>query len=130
MHCAGRWLWRWLGAGMLAAVLTAGASAQDNPLENPNTAAPPPKPKDTRPVLTGGSDIAAKATSARGSAIRINVNLVLVPVTVTDPSNRLVTGLEKENFQLYENNTGETIKLHAGQVQPGAPCADRVSAHL
>jgi hypothetical protein len=25
---------------------------------------------------------------------------VLVPVTITDPMNRLVTGLDKENFQL------------------------------
>jgi Ca-activated chloride channel family protein len=68
-------------------------------------------------VITGG-DIAAKATSARGSAIRINVNLVLVPVTVTDPVNRLVTGLEKENFQIYENNTGETIKSFATEDAP------------
>jgi Ca-activated chloride channel family protein len=29
---------------------------------------------------------------------RVNVNLVQVPATVTDPMNRLVTGLEKENF--------------------------------
>jgi Ca-activated chloride channel family protein len=92
--------------------------AQDNPLDNPHTSAPPPvPPKDTRPVITGG-DIAAKATSARGSAIRINVNLVLVPVTVTDPVNRLVTGLEKENFQIYENNTGETIKSFATEDAP------------
>ncbi len=30
--------------------------------------------------------------------------MVLVPVTVTDPMNRLVTGLEKEDFQVFENN--------------------------
>jgi Ca-activated chloride channel family protein len=107
---------------MVALVLMIGAGArclaQDNPLDNPHTSAPPPvPPKDTRPVITGG-DIAAKATSARGSAIRINVNLVLVPVTVTDPVNRLVTGLEKENFQIYENNTGETIKSFATEDAP------------
>jgi Ca-activated chloride channel family protein len=109
---------RWLGAGVLVTLLTACAFAQDNPLENPNTAPPPAKPKDTRPVITGGPEIAAKATSAPGSAIRINVNLVLVPVTVTDPTNRLVTGLEKENFQIYENSTGETIKSFATEDAP------------
>ena len=108
---------------MVAVALMAGAGgrcvAQDNPLDDPHTKAPPPVvPKDTRPVITGGSDIASKATSARGSAIRINVNLVLVPVTVTDPVNRLVTGLEKENFQIYENNTGETIKSFATEDAP------------
>src|SRR6202050_4536373 len=39
-----------------------------------------------------------------GSFIRMNVDMVLVPVTITDPLNRLVTGLEKEDFQVYENN--------------------------
>ncbi|HJY85613.1 MAG TPA: hypothetical protein VKE24_02145, partial [Candidatus Acidoferrales bacterium] len=31
--------------------------------------------------------------------IRVDVDLALVNVTVTDPFNRLVTGLEKENFR-------------------------------
>ncbi|HWC15465.1 MAG TPA: hypothetical protein VG498_00535, partial [Terriglobales bacterium] len=35
-------------------------------------------------------------------SIKVNVNLVLVPVTVTDPMNRLVTGLERDNFTLSE----------------------------
>ncbi len=33
--------------------------------------------------------------------VRKDVDLVLVPVTITDPMNRLVTGLEKENFAAY-----------------------------
>ena len=28
---------------------------------------------------------------------------MLIPVTVTDPLNRFVTGLEKENFRLFED---------------------------
>ena len=32
------------------------------------------------------------------SNIRVDTTLVLIPVTVTDPLNRFVTGLEKENF--------------------------------
>jgi Ca-activated chloride channel family protein len=43
---------------------------------------------------------------------------VLVQVTVTDPMNRLVTGLERENFQLYDNNTGERIKSFATEDAP------------
>ena len=34
--------------------------------------------------------------------LKVDVDLVLVPVTITDPLNRLVTGLEKDNFQLLE----------------------------
>ena len=44
-----------------------------------------------------------------GSFIRMNVDMVLVPVTVTDPMNRLVTGLEQEDFQVYENNGQQKI---------------------
>ena len=39
----------------------------------------------------------------------MNVDMVLVPVTVTDPMNRLVTGLEQEDFQVYENNGEQKI---------------------
>ena len=40
--------------------------------------------------------------SARVRPLKVDVDLVLVPVTITDPMNRLVTGLEKDNFQLIE----------------------------
>jgi Ca-activated chloride channel family protein len=33
-----------------------------------------------------------------------------VPVTVTDPRDRLVTGLEKENFFVYDNNIPQSVK--------------------
>src|SRR5690349_20955241 len=31
-----------------------------------------------------------------------DVDLVLVPVTITDPLNRLVTGLDRQNFAVFE----------------------------
>jgi Ca-activated chloride channel homolog len=42
--------------------------------------------------------------------IRKSVDLVLVPVTVMDESNRIITGLEQGNFQLYENKQAQPIK--------------------
>jgi Ca-activated chloride channel family protein len=53
-----------------------------------------------------------------GSFIRMNVDMVLVPVTITDPLNRLVTGLEKEDFQVYENNGEEKIVSFASEDAP------------
>ena len=35
--------------------------------------------------------------------------LVLIPVTVTDPLNRFVTGLEKENFRIFEDTVEQTV---------------------
>jgi VWFA-related protein len=52
--------------------------------------------------------------------LRVNANLVLVPVTVCDPLNRPVTGLEKENFRILENNVEQTITQFAMDDEPVA----------
>jgi len=44
-----------------------------------------------------------------GEGIKIDVNLALVNVTVTDPLNRLVTGLERENFRVFEDGTEQEV---------------------
>ena len=53
-----------------------------------------------------------------GTRIRMNVDMVLVPVTITDPMNRLVTGLEKDNFQLFEGSSKEEIKSFSSEDAP------------
>jgi Ca-activated chloride channel family protein len=95
--------------------------AQENPLGEVHTAPPPPPPKNpeaTKPVIEGADNAAKMATSRRDARIRVDVNLVLVPATVTDPMNRLVTGLEKENFEIYDNNVGQVIKSFSTQDSP------------
>jgi len=110
-------LGRWCVVLALAIGLRAGA--QENPLGDVHTPAPPAPtvPKDDRPVVVNG-DVAGKATSTPGAAIHVDVDLVLVPVTVTDPMNRLVTGLERENFQLFDNNAPQTIKSFSTEDAP------------
>jgi Ca-activated chloride channel family protein len=51
----------------------------------------------------------ALAKSATGT-IRTTVEMVLVPVTVTDSANRIVTGLEQDNFQVFEDKNPQSIK--------------------
>jgi Ca-activated chloride channel homolog len=51
-------------------------------------------------------------------ALKVAVDLVLVPVTITDPMNRLVTGLDKENFQLFEGSAKEEIKSFSSEDAP------------
>jgi Ca-activated chloride channel family protein len=46
------------------------------------------------------------------------VDLVLVPVTITDPMNRLVTGLEKDNFQITDNGKQQEIKHFSSEDAP------------
>ena len=98
---------------LLGLVWGSAGQAQENPLDNVQTPAPPPPPKtpeERKPLIEGGGDVAAQGTTHRNARLRIDVNLVQVPMTVTDPMNRLVTGLEKENFQIFDNNLGQTIK--------------------
>jgi Ca-activated chloride channel family protein len=50
--------------------------------------------------------------------IRVNTTLVLIPVTVTDPLNRFVTGLEKENFKLAEDKVDQSIISFSSEDAP------------
>jgi Ca-activated chloride channel homolog len=109
------WVGLWAGLGLGVSV------AQENPLGQVQTQPPPPPPKnpeDSKPLIEGAENVARNATSHRDSRIRVDVNLVLVPATVTDPMNRLVTGLEKENFEIYDNNAGQVIKSFSTEDAP------------
>ena len=103
--------------------------AQENPLGNVQTPAPPPPPKSPdsnsnsdseaqRPLIEGGNRVVAEGASHRDARMRVDVNLVQVPMTVTDPLNRLVTGLEKQNFTVSDNNVPQTIKFFSSQDAP------------
>jgi VWFA-related protein len=50
--------------------------------------------------------------------ISVESTLVLIPVTVTDPLNRFVTGLEKENFKLFEDKTEQEITQFSNEDAP------------
>ncbi len=52
------------------------------------------------------------------SNIRVDTNLVLIPVTVTDPMNRFVTGLERENFKVFEDKKEQMISSFSSEDAP------------
>jgi len=52
------------------------------------------------------------------SSIRVETQLVLVPVTVTDPLNRFVTGLEKQHFRLFEDKVEQKISQFSAEDAP------------
>ncbi len=53
-----------------------------------------------------------------GQSLHMDVNLALVNVTVTDPHDRLVTGLEPDNFRIFENNVEEEIQFFSSEDVP------------
>jgi Ca-activated chloride channel homolog len=113
---------RWMGlcacAALLAPVLT---RAQDDQLNRVHVQPPASSTPSTAepagaeaPPETGINALKVHP----GSFIRMDVNLVLVPVTVTDPMNRLVTGLEQTDFQIYENSSEQKITSFACEDAP------------
>ena len=52
------------------------------------------------------------------TAFRADSTLVLVPVSVTDPSNRYVLGLEKEDFHLFEDDVAQTVTHFSSEDAP------------
>jgi Ca-activated chloride channel family protein len=55
---------------------------------------------------------------APGSLLRTSVNLVMVPVTITDDRYRPVIGLDQENFQLFEGKKAQQIKHFSSEDAP------------
>src|SRR5215510_12972579 len=85
---------------VLYALLPAQESGQAHitPRAQP-TPAPPPVNNIVDPTL-----------KTHTKPLKVDVNLVLVNVTITDPMNRIITGLEKENFRIFEGNNEQQIK--------------------
>jgi Ca-activated chloride channel family protein len=120
----GAWLKTAMALGLWLA-LSHCCRAQD-PLNDVHVNPPPPAP--VAPINPADAKAPAKAPpplegnkalSARpNERMRVDVNLVLVPVTVTDPLNRLVTGLERQDFFVYENNALQKLKSFSSEDAP------------
>src|ERR1039458_8709621 len=112
---------RTLVCALAAVICLCQARAQDDQLNRvhvqpPNTsAAPSSEPNGAEAAPETGPSL---LKIHPGSFIRMNVDMVLVPVTVTDPLNRLVTVLDKRDFQVFENNGAQNIASFASEDAP------------
>jgi VWFA-related protein len=93
---------------LCAAGLAAAAWAQ-----TPKAGGPPPK-VSIEPRARPG----AEAPVERRGNIRIDTTLVLINVTVVDPMNRFVTGLEREHFRLFEEKAEQKVTHFASEDAP------------
>ncbi len=107
---------------LLLAFTPAILRAQDDQLNTVHVPIPPAAATPDKGAPAGAE--AAPVTGpeglklAPGARLAMNVDLVLVPVTVTDPMNRLVTGLEQEDFFIYENGGMQKIRTFATEDAP------------
>jgi Ca-activated chloride channel homolog len=122
---------RWILALAVGIALTTYVSAQDvNVHIEPRTTADPTakdKDKDKDKTATDKSTPETKPSDVasdpglkinRKNTIRSEVDMVLVNVTVTDDWNRIVTGLDKENFSILEGNELQQVKAFSSEDAP------------
>ncbi|MDX1984484.1 MAG: VWA domain-containing protein [Bryobacteraceae bacterium] len=102
-----------LFASIAMAGLGAGWAAE-NPSDQPKNLAAPKVSIEPRVKA------AAEPTPAerRGANIRVDSTLVLINVTVTDPLNRFVTGLDKDYFRLWEDNNEQQVAQFSSEDAP------------
>lgn len=74
-----------------------------------------PRSKPAEPKPPGNADPSLKTHT---KPMKVDVDLVLVPATVTDPMNRLVTGLDAANFEIYEGSTKQQIRHFSSEDAP------------
>jgi len=111
----------------LSAVLAVGlniAAWSQSPLDDVHVKPPAP---GSAPPGTGIRDASGKVPAdvittaslkTHERPLKVAVDLVLVPVTITDPMNRLVTGLDRENFALTEGTDLQEIKNFSSEDAP------------
>jgi VWFA-related protein len=103
----------WTACATVLLAQSAGSSGDNPQSKTPDSNASEPvtieSRKPTQPT--------AKPDS-RPVDIRVDKTLVLINVTVTDPLNRFVTGLDKEHFRLYEDKVEQEITQFSSEDAP------------
>lgn len=78
------------------------------------------------PILQGGAKTTNQTSNGAnnsaveddGEVIRIETNLVTMPVSVLDRNGRFVSGLQKQDFQIFENGVEQQIDSFASVEKP------------
>jgi Ca-activated chloride channel homolog len=101
------------------------AAAQDSPASGDNlTAKGDGKPNDEAKSKDAAKPKEDVRKDTPGFAVKpsnglhMDVDLALINVTVTDPYNRLVTGLDPDNFRVYEDNIEQEVVTFSSEDVP------------
>ena len=77
-----------------------------------------PAPTQATPAKASLTDVPKPLNPKKDQNIRVDVDLVLINVTITDPYNRLVTGLERENFKIFEDKIEQELTHFSSEDVP------------
>jgi Ca-activated chloride channel homolog len=107
------------GAALLPDEVESGAGPPSDASVAPPKQGPEPRVNITPRAPAGAEPKAGDDSLAhRETDIRVDTDLVLIPVTVTTPLQQVVTGMEAEHFRLYEDGVEQKIKYFASEDAP------------
>jgi len=69
-------------------------------------------------VIFAAVFLAAGLSLAAQKALKVDVDLVMVNVTVTDDGNRFVSDMKADNFQVFEDKVEQSIRYFSNEVAP------------
>ncbi len=70
------------------------------------------------PAAQDGAHVTVRTPTIHVAPFQVDVNMVVVNVTVTDPFDRIVTGLDQENFQVYDEKVEQKITAFSTEDSP------------
>src|SRR5581483_8811504 len=100
----------------LVLISSLASAADDN--KKQDTSVRPAGQQDTANITPRVKTAPKEPEPERRSNIRVDSTLVLIPVAVTDPMSRFVTGLDKENFKLFEDKVEQEIAQFSSEDAP------------
>jgi len=75
-------------------------------------------PRIHNPQMKNDEPANDPALATDATPIKVDVNLVLVSVSIVDTLNRQVTGLDKENFEVFEGKQRQEIRHFSSEDAP------------
>jgi VWFA-related protein len=126
----------WLGLLAISLAAQTQRTTRARVVTTPTPAAPPTLQTDTPtqptakrpPVLIGdtksdnqtqtNNQTPETAAEDDGEIIKVETNLVTMPVSVLDRSGRFIPGLKQKDFHIFENNMEQKIEYFASVEQP------------
>lgn len=95
------------------------ASAQEPPPAPIPKVNPKPKSRPVSPTPRQEAQPAQEQTpSDNQNVLKVNVNLVILPVTVKDSSGRLVADLTRSDFRIFDDNVEQRIEYFSAEAFP------------
>ncbi len=120
-------------AATLAASLAAAAMAQNDTSTRPRVSTTPAPPAINNEPYRGNTPSGPPVLSGRGTyqqpaptppveeedeVIRVETNLVTMPVSVLDRDGRFISGLQQRDFKIFENGVEQRIDYFQSVEQP------------